>query len=45
MKKLSLKAGYLSKIDEIFSPAMTGLIDQKQQKHKHHLNFLSTWDI
>ena len=44
-KKLPLKVGYLIKIDEIFSPAMTGQIDQKQQKYKYHLSFLSTWDI
>ena len=40
MKKLSLKAGYLSKIDEIFSPAMTAQSNQKQQKYKYHLSFL-----
>ena len=40
MKKLPLKAGYLSKIDEIFSPAMTVQSDQKQQKYKYHMSFL-----
>ena len=39
MKKLPLKVGYLSQIDEIFSPAMTSISDQKQQKYKHHLSF------